>query len=131
MAAETLLVPTGQPVQAGIGRLAAPTVILREPAVSGMPTSATQEVRVLTATFGPGDRTVFHSHRAPVTVYVLEGHFTLEIEGRESVVVGPGQAFVEPPGTLHTGYNRSKTDCLRVVVFYVSETGTPFLDPVG
>lgn len=131
MAAETLLAPAGQPVQAGIGRLAAPTVILREPAVSGMPTSATQEVRVLTATFGPGDRTVFHSHRAPVTVYVLEGHFTLEIEGREPVVVGPGQAFVEPPDTLHTGYNRSKTDRLRVVVFYVSETGTPFLDPVG
>jgi hypothetical protein len=45
------------------GRLAAPTVTLRGAAVTGMPTSATQEVRVLAATFGPGDRKVFHSHR--------------------------------------------------------------------
>lgn len=112
-------------------RLAAPAVVLREPAVKGMPTSATQEVRVLTATFGPGDRTVFHHHRSPVTVYVLEGHFTLEIEGRAPVVVGPGEAFVEPPGVPHTGHNRSATDRLRVVVFYVSEPETPFLDPLG
>src|SRR6476469_4768810 len=39
--------------------------------VTGMPTAPTQEVRVLTATFQPGDRTVFHTHRSPVTVYVL------------------------------------------------------------
>lgn len=114
-----------------MGQLAAPTVVLREPAVAAMPTSAEQEIRVLTATFGPGDRTVFHSHRSPVTVYVLEGHFTLEMEGRDTVVVGPGQAFVEPPNVPHTGYNRSATDRLRVVVFYVSVPDTPFLDPAG
>ncbi len=97
------------------GQLAAPTVLLREPAMTGMPTSATQEIRVLTANFGPGDRTVFHRHRSPVTVYVLEGHFTLEIEGRAPVVIGPGQAFVEPPGVAHTGFNRSATKQLRLL----------------
>jgi quercetin dioxygenase-like cupin family protein len=112
-------------------QFAAPTLVLREPAVTGMPTSAKQEVRVLAATFGPGDRTVLHSHRSPVTVYVLEGHFTLDMEGRAPIVVGPGQAFVEPPDVLHTGHNRSATDRLRVVVFYVSEPETPFLDPAS
>jgi len=113
------------------GRLAAPTVVLREPAVTGMPTSATQEIRVLTACFGPGARTVFHRHRSPATVYVLGGHFTLEIEGRAPLVIAPGQAFVEPPGLAHTGFNRSATEQLRVVVFYVSEPETPFLDPLS
>jgi hypothetical protein len=29
-----------------------------------------------------------------------------------------------------TGYNRSRSDPLRVVIFYVSDHYTPFLDPV-
>jgi quercetin dioxygenase-like cupin family protein len=45
--------------------------VLRE-IVSGMPKGERQEVRVLTATFKPGDKTVFHTHRFPVTVYILE-----------------------------------------------------------
>lgn len=118
------------PMAPTTGRLAAPSLALREPSVTGMPRSRTQEVRVLTATFEPGDRTVFHQHRSPVTVYVLEGHFTLELEGRAPIVVGPGEAFVEPPEVPHTGYNRSATERLRVVVFYVSEPETPFLDPL-
>ena len=98
--------------------------------VSGMPTGAQQEVRVFTAAFKPGDETVFHTHRFPVTVYVLEGTFTLEMEGRDPVRVMAGHAFVEPPHVMMTGYNRSAADPLRVVVFYVSDPDTPFLDPV-
>src|SRR5205085_3297579 len=67
-----------------------PNLLLRE-VVQGMPRGATQEVRVLTATFQPGDQTVFHTHRSPVTVYVLEGEFTLELEGRPPVTVRAGQ----------------------------------------
>ncbi|NML85882.1 cupin domain-containing protein [Polaromonas sp.] len=107
---------------------AAPKLVLKE-SVQQMPTSDTQEVRVLTASFKPGDKTVFHTHRSPVTVYVLEGQFTLDLEGREPVVISTGQAYVEPPGVKMTGYNRSATEPLRVVIFYVSEPGTPFLDP--
>jgi quercetin dioxygenase-like cupin family protein len=98
--------------------------------VSGMPTGGQQEVRVFTATFKPGDKTVFHTHRFPVTVYVLEGKFTLDLDGRDPVVVNAGQAYVEPPNVMMTGYNRSVSDPLRVVVFYVSDPDTPFLDPV-
>ncbi len=130
MIAASVSLPRAQATEALCGQLAAPTVVLREPAVTGMPACAIQEIRVLTACFGPGDRTVFHSHRSPVTVFVLEGHFTLEIEGRAPIVIGPGQAFVEPPGIAHTGFNRSAAERLRVVVFYVSEPQTPFLDPL-
>ena len=108
---------------------ARPDMILKE-VVSGMPKGERQEVRVLTASLKPGDKTVFHTHRFPVTVFILEGAFTLELEGRAPVVVKAGQAFVEPPNVKMTGYNRSATEPLRVVIFYTSDPDTPFLDPI-
>ena len=98
--------------------------------VQGMPRGEKQEVRVLTATLKPGDKTPFHTHRFPVTVYVLEGTFTLELEGRGTVTVKAGQAMVEPPNVKMTGYNRSSSEPTRVVIFYVSDPDTPFLDAV-
>jgi quercetin dioxygenase-like cupin family protein len=111
------------------GGLAKPELLRRE-VVQGMPKADAQEIRVLTATFQPGDRTVFHTHRSPVTVYVAEGQFTLELEGRPPVTLRTGEAYVEPPHVRMTGYNRSSTQPLKVVIFYVSEPGTPFLDVV-
>ena len=96
--------------------------------VAGMPRGEQQEISVMTATFQPGQRTVFHTHRFPVTVYILEGAFTLELEGRAPVEIRAGQAYVEPPGVRMTGYNRSSREPLKLVIFYVGEPGTPFLD---
>jgi quercetin dioxygenase-like cupin family protein len=98
--------------------------------VEGMPKGDKQQVRVLTATFQPGDQTLFHTHRFPVTVYVLEGAFTLEKEGQQPVTVKTGQAMLMPPNVKMTGYNKSTTDPLRLVVFYVSDPDTPFLDAI-
>jgi quercetin dioxygenase-like cupin family protein len=108
---------------------AKPEMVLQE-VVSAMPKGEKQEVRVLTATIKPGDKTVLHSHRFPVTVFILEGAFTLEMEGRAPVIVKAGQAFVEPANVKMTGYNRSNAEPTRVVIFYTSDPGTPFLDPV-
>ena len=105
-----------------------PPPILRE-IVQGMPKGERQEVRVLVATVKPGDKTPFHTHRFPVTVYVLEGTFTLEMEGRAPVSATAGQSIVEPPQVKMTGYNRSSTEPMQVVIFYVSDPDTPFLDP--
>lgn len=110
--------------ESGIAR---PNIIHRE-VVAGMPRGDRQEVRVIAARFKPGDKTVFHTHRFPVTVYVLEGAFTLEMEGRAPVTVKAGEAFVEPPNVKMTGHNRSTAEMLKVVVFYVSDQETPFLD---
>ena len=106
-----------------------PPPILSE-IVQGMPRGESQQVRVITATLKPGEQTPFHTHRFPVTAYILEGAFTLEMEGRTPVTVKAGQALVEPPNVKMTGYNRSSTEPLRVVIFYVSDPDTPFLDPV-
>jgi quercetin dioxygenase-like cupin family protein len=106
---------------------ARPVPVGRE-VVQGMPRTERQEISVMTAEFAPGQSTVFHTHRFPVTVYVIEGAFTLEMEGRAPVVVRAGQSFVEPPQLRMTGFNRSATERIRLVIFYVSEPGLPFLD---
>lgn len=109
--------------------MAKPELLLKKQ-VLGMARGDVQEVRVLTAQFKPGDKTPFHTHRFPVTVYVLEGAFTLELEGQAPITVRAGQALVEPPNVKMTGYNRSNTEPLRVVIFYTSDSDTPFLDEV-
>lgn len=116
------------PLRAQEAGLARPNLVIKE-AVAGLPRTEMVEISVMTATFKPGDKTPFHTHRHPVTVYVLEGAFTLEMEGRETVVLKGGQAMVEPHHVKMTGYNRSATDETKVVIFYVAEIGTPFLDP--
>lgn len=106
---------------------ARPNLLLQK-VLDGMPRGEKQEVRVLTASFKPGDKTVFHTHRSPVTVYILEGAFTLELEGQAPMTIKAGEAYAEPPNVKMTGYNRSPTEPIKLVIFYVSEPGTPFLD---
>ena len=119
----------GSPAIAHEQDTAKPHLLLGE-IVQGMPKGETQEVSVFTANFKPGDRTVFHTHGFPVAVYILEGAFTLEMEGREPITVKAGQAMVEPPNVRMTDFNRSGTEPLRVVIFYVSDPDKPFLDPI-
>jgi quercetin dioxygenase-like cupin family protein len=107
--------------------IAKPNMVLQQ-IVDGLPKDDKQTVRVMTATFKPGDKTVYHTHRFPVTVYVLEGAFTLELDGRPPLMVKAGEAMVEPPMVPMTGYNRSTTETTKVVIFYVSANDTPFLD---
>lgn len=108
--------------------LARPNVLVRE-ILEGMPKGDKQEVTILTATLKPGDKTVHHTHRFPVGVYVIEGAFTLEVEGREPVTVKAGEAMTEPAKVKMIGYNRAATDT-KVVIFYVADPGTPFLDAI-
>jgi quercetin dioxygenase-like cupin family protein len=110
--------------------IAKPNMVLQQ-IVEGLPKDDKQTVRVMTATFKPGDKTVYHTHRFPVTVYVLEGTFTLELDGRPPLTVKAGEALVEPPKVPMTGHNRSATEQARVVIFYVSANDTPFLDLTG
>jgi quercetin dioxygenase-like cupin family protein len=115
------------PASAQQASIAKPNLVL-EDVIKGMPRDEQQSVRIMTATFKPGDQTVRHTHRFPVAVYVLEGTFTLELKGRPPIAIKAGEAFVEPPDTEMVGYNRSTTDPTRVVIFYVATPGTPFLD---
>jgi quercetin dioxygenase-like cupin family protein len=116
------------PALAQESAVAKPDLLMRG-VIAGMPRGDKQEVRVMTATLNPGDRTPTHTHRFPVTVYVIEGAFTLEVEGRAPVIVKAGEAMTEPPNVIMSGYNR-ESGPLRLVIFYVSDPDTPFLDAV-
>lgn len=107
---------------------ARPTLLLRE-TVTGMPRGERQEIQVLTATIAPGQATVFHTHAFPVTIHVLEGTFTLEMEGRATAIVRAGESLIEPPHVRMTGYNRG-VGPMRVLIVFVADPGTPFLHPV-
>jgi len=102
---------------------------LHREVVQGMPRAAEQEVRVLLATLLPGDVTPHHSHRFPVTVFMLEGTFTLALDGRVPVEIAAGEVFVEPMGTNMTGSNKG-TIPARMALFYVSDPDAPFADQV-
>lgn len=101
---------------------------LHREVLSTLPRGSRQEVRVLHAVLQPGDVTPYHSHRFPVTVYVTEGVFTLRLDGREPILIGPGQVFVEPPHINMTGSNDGSVPAVTVL-FYVCEPDTPFADP--
>lgn len=103
---------------------------LHRQVVPGMPTTADQEIRVLFATLLPGDVTPRHSHRHPVTVYMLEGTFTLALDDRDPVTIEAGQVFVEPSGVAMTGRNQGAAPA-RMALFYVCDPGVPFADPAG
>lgn len=102
---------------------------LHREVTAGMPTAGQQEIRILVATLDPGDRTPYHSHRFPVTIYILTGAFTLELEGREPVTVRAGEAFVEPPHVRMTGRNLHAREPTSMAIFYVSDPDAPFADP--
>src|SRR5437899_12970347 len=104
-----------------------PQLLLSE-IVQGMPKGDRQEVRVLMASFQPGDKTLFHTHRFPVTVYVLEGAFSLEMEGREPVTVKVGEAMIMRPNVKMTGDNHSSTDPCRLGNFNVGDQDTQTLE---
>jgi quercetin dioxygenase-like cupin family protein len=103
---------------------------LHREVMRGMPTVDEQEIRVLFATLLPGDATPYHSHRHPVTVYTLEGTFTLELDNRDPVDIAAGQVFVEPSGVNMTGRNKGDVPA-RTLLFYVCEPDEPFADPAG
>jgi quercetin dioxygenase-like cupin family protein len=111
---------------AGLAKL---TPLHRE-LVDDMPRSEGQEVRVLDAVLLPGDVTPRHTHRHPVTVFVVEGTFTLRLDGREPLRIGTGEVFVEPAHVPMTGANEEDGP-LRTLLFYVCEPDEPFADPVA
>jgi quercetin dioxygenase-like cupin family protein len=105
------------------------TTLHRE-VVSGMPAREGQEIRVLEAVLLPGDVTPYHCHRHPVTVYMLEGIFTLELDGQAPVDIAAGDVLVEPSGVNMTGSNRGDVPA-RMALFYVCDPNEPFADPVA
>jgi quercetin dioxygenase-like cupin family protein len=84
------------------------------------------ETRVMTATLAPGSTSPWHTHASPVAVYVIDGTFTLEFDGRDAIAKKAGEALLEPVNVKVRAANRSDAP-VKVVIFQVSEPQQPFM----
>jgi len=77
--------------------------------------------------FPPGFAGARHYHPGAVYVYVLEGEFTIDVEGREPQTIKAGTLYKEPLGRTMQARNASTSESTRVLVFQVGESGKPMM----
>jgi quercetin dioxygenase-like cupin family protein len=86
---------------------------------------------MLTVEYPPGASSSKHRHNAHTFVYVLEGSIVMQVEGGESVTLGPGQTFYESPADIHSvSKNASDSRPAKFLVFFVKDKGAPASIPV-
>ncbi|CAN5431527.1 cupin domain-containing protein [soil metagenome] len=82
-------------------------------------------------TFPPGAKAVPHRHgEALVYAYVLSGSVRSQLDDQPAKVYRTGDDWYEAPGAHHkVTENTSKTAPARLLVVFVSPTGTPLKTP--
>lgn len=75
--------------------------------------------------------TVFGRHRHPgeEIIYVLEGTFEYQVEGRPPVVLKAGEVLFIPAGTIHAARNVGRDNAAELAT-YIVEKGKPLLELV-
>jgi quercetin dioxygenase-like cupin family protein len=68
-----------------------------------------------------------HTHPGRTLVYVLEGGFTLLMDGYPPRTFKAGDSFVEPTGVVHEGYGDTPT---KIMVVFVAPKGQPLVTQV-
>ena len=69
-----------------------------------------------------------HTHPGEELGYVLEGIFTIEIDGQPAVTKRTGEAFFVPAGRTHNATN-SGSGAARILATYIVEKGKPLATP--
>ena len=86
------------------------------------------EARIVTIdhlTVPPGWIGGKHYHTGPVYVYVLEGSFTIDEQGKERRTFKAGELYKEPIGVPMQARNPNASEPLKVLVFQVTPRGEP------
>lgn len=68
-----------------------------------------------------------HTHPGPESGYLLEGSFTLLVEGQPPKALKAGDSYVVPAGAIHDA--RSGGQGAKVIATYVVEKGKPLASP--
>ena len=87
-----------------------------------------RELVQITAEFAAGAATGRHTHPGEEVGYVLEGPFSLTIEGKPTMTLKTGDHFFVPAGTVHEGKNAGSGKA-KVLVTYIVEKGKPLATP--
>jgi quercetin dioxygenase-like cupin family protein len=70
-----------------------------------------------------------HTHPGPESGYLLEGEFTLLVEGQPPLLLKAGDSYKVPPGAIHDA--RSGDKGAKVIATYVVEKGKPLASPAN
>jgi quercetin dioxygenase-like cupin family protein len=97
---------------------------------TALPDVAGKEAVVFTAEIPPGVVTGKHRHPGSELIYVLEGSYVLEVEGKGPLPLKAGDARYAPPGEIHAAKSVGSTQPSKVLVFLIAEKGQPLAIPV-
>ena len=78
-------------------------------------------------TLAPGYVGGRHYHTGPVTVYVLEGAFTIDEEGKTRRTFQAGEVYEEPIGTPMQARNLSTSQQTKILVVQMNKPGEPLM----
>lgn len=70
-----------------------------------------------------------HTHPGPESGYVLEGDFTLLVEGQPPLPLKAGESYKVPSGAIHDARTGDKG--AKVIATYVVEKGKPLASPAN
>jgi quercetin dioxygenase-like cupin family protein len=70
-----------------------------------------------------------HTHPGPESGYLLEGEFTLLVEGQAPRALKAGDSYQVPSGAIHDA--RSGPKGAKVIATYVVEKGKPLATPAN
>ena len=87
-----------------------------------------REVIQAVVAIDPGVTAARHSHPGEEIVYVLEGTFEYQLDGRPPVTLKAGDVLFIPAGTIHTAKNVG-TGYAAELATYIVEKGKPLLAP--
>jgi quercetin dioxygenase-like cupin family protein len=74
----------------------------------------------------PGVLAPRHSHPGEEIIYVIEGEFEYQVEGRAPLIVKTGEVLFVPAGAVHSAKNIGKGNAAELAT-YVVEKGKPLL----
>jgi quercetin dioxygenase-like cupin family protein len=88
-----------------------------------------KEMNAWVAEFAPGASSGKHYHPGNEFVFVLEGAFTLELQGEPAVTLKPGEIINVAAKRVHEGKNLLNSPT-KVLVFGLAPKGEPLVVPV-
>ena len=71
--------------------------------------------------FEPGASFGRHSHPGEEVIYVLEGSFEYEVEGKPAVTLKAGDVLFIPAGTIHAAKNVGTTTAAELATYIVEK----------
>lgn len=83
-----------------------------------MPGQESVQVRI---DFGPGAAFGKHSHPGEEVIYVIEGLFEYEVEGRPPVTLKAGDVLFIPAGAIHAAKNVGTTNAAELATYIVEK----------